>query len=125
MKYLLVLVLGLVGCTNQKCEETLGGAASFISEKIATSLDCKKPLEIRADLLDMCAKLGVCEKAKGMTPVQAKGAVGDALCPALAKGMVALLVGTALPAKYECAGGTSADALAKIVETACKQYAPI
>ena len=117
---MIVSLLAMVSCTP-KCD-VQDKVVVAISDKIVTTFECKKPEAVKATVVEELKKHDMC---KDPSAPNAKGAVGDAVCPMIGKALVGLVLNGVMPAAWECTGGATTDQLEKIVTDTCKAYAPI
>jgi len=122
VRYLfVVLALAFTGCTKQEAAEPLCDiaikSATGAAQGVAETLGCQNLPAVVAAMTKPIQELKICSNAGG------QGLVGDLVCPQVAK----FVMGTgleALPADWQCTGGSiGAQAEALILEQ-CKKSVP-
>lgn len=124
MSAFVVLSLFVVGCKSQPVPpivtpicDVLASATTGAAQGVGAVFDCANISAIVATLNAPIQKLNICPK----DGEKVQGLVGDIVCPAVTKFVMDLGV-NALPAAWECKGGTTVENVATLLADKCKVY---
>ena len=119
---LMVLVLALTACTEEKKQELAcqveAKATAAISATIVKELACADAAAVEADIKVAMEKTNLCKKQEEQ-PV-AQSALGDLLCP-LASDAAVVYLQAQIPASWKCTGGDKKDQLKQLLTDECKK----
>lgn len=110
---ILIPVIFMTNCTNKDRCLLEDKITDGLSAAIASGLQCKKPGNIKADLVKISRSLGICEKP------QDTGLLAE-LCVAVSGALIDGIVTAAIPASWECSAANAKALLKGAIEQACR-----
>lgn len=113
MKLLIALLpfLFFTACTSFKCKVEEVGAEG-ISKAVIVALECKNEDAVERDIIGAVKALGLCDMP------QSRGVIAEAICPGVGHA-VASIVGSKIPAEWECNPEKAKEGLAAVVTKGC------
>lgn len=116
MKRLTVLAtLLMFGCSQNPGCFLQDQAATMATSVIVKELECSNVEVVRADMLELVSKAGLC---KNPAPT---GPIADAICPSLTAQLIEYLASTAIPAEWGCKPNSATSRLSTLILEACKK----
>lgn len=142
--FILPFVFGFTGCTSTPAQPNPAPIVAVgcsvettvtmaIASAVAAAANCSNITAIQTDVQDDLGKANFCDsvsqamsqKALKFTPhSKIKGVVGDLVCP-IAVQSLDTLVGTNLPAAWNCAPNAGTGSIAALIVTACESVIPL
>jgi len=112
-----VLMLGLAGCTkNPGCviQDTI---VSALAPTIATGLQCSNPAAIQTTLTGIIQKTGMCTQQAEV--VAGLPTIGVEACKFVGNLVIAQVAGQAIPAEWGCTADNAKAKLADLIAQGC------
>lgn len=99
-----------IGCTISKV------MGSQLAAHVAVKLECKNVAAINETIEQALVKVGVCDKVTVKSFVDA-----NPVCSSIGGFLLSNLVGSAIPASWECNPARTSEEMTKVIEAACQK----